>query len=374
MKKSIIIFIVISIFVLGYSIGSGSIPFDDTLKSYYSKLTAKNYYEAHSDEIPSILYQTDVQSLIHINNEIDVIKMRNKIIDYVWKEDGFSKNKMPSKIEYNIQDERYKDLINLEKIDKITITMEHGIESYVYLFLTEQKNEKFVLYHQGHGGDFINGKKTIGFFLEEGYSVVAFSMPLFGMNNQPTVNITNVGEIKLSSHKQFQFLDSDNFSSIKFFLEPIMITMNYIENNYKLDSIFMIGISGGGWTTTMYAAIDDRIDKSFPVGSMLPLFISLNAPIMPHYEGIVPELYEIASYLDLYILGSFGEDRKQIKIINKFDSCCHGGISYQIFEDEIDKTMSKLNNGNFTVFLDDTHNGHKISDISLQIILENIKN
>jgi len=374
MKKIIIVFIIIPIFVLGYSIGSGTIPFDDTLKLYYSKTITPNYYEENSDEIPSILHQTDVQSLIHVNNEIDVIKMREDIINYVWKEDGFSKNKIPSKIEYDIQDDRYKDLINLQKIDKITITMEYGIESYVYLFLAEQKNNDFVLYHQGHDGDFINGKKTIGFFLEKGYSVAALSMPLSGMNNQPTVNIANIGEIKLSAHEQFWFIDSDNFSSLKFFLEPVMIATNYIESNYSSNSIFMVGISGGGWTTTVYSAIDDRIDKSFPVGAMLPLFISLNAPVMPHYEGIIPELYEIASYLDLYILGSFGEDREQIKIINKFDSCCHGGISYQVFEEEMAQTMTKLNNGNFTIFLDDTHNRHKISDAALQVILENINN
>ena len=374
MKIIIIIIIIIGIFILGYSIGSNSIPFDDTVKSYYSKLTAPNYYEQNSDEILPILYQTDLQSLIHIDNENDITKTRNQIIDFVWKEDKFSKTKMPSKIELDIQDERYDDIINLEKIDKITITMEYGVESYAYVFLAKQNNKDIVLYHQGHGGDFVKGKKTIEFFLEKGYSVVAFSMPLLGMNNQPIVNIENIGVIKITNHEHFRLLDSDNFSSIKFFLEPVLVAVNYIEYSYNLDSIFMVGISGGGWTTTMYSAIDDRIEKSFPVGTMLPLFISLNAPVIPHYESVLLELYEKATYIDLYILSSFGENREQIKIINKFDSCCHGGISYQVFEEEVMETIEKLNNGNFTIFLDDSHNGHKISDTALQVILENIRN
>jgi hypothetical protein len=370
----IIIIIIIGIFILGYSIGSNAIPFDDTIKAYYSKLTAPNYYEQNSDQILPILYQTNVQSLIHIDDETDITKIRNQIIDYVWKEDGFSKTKMPSKIEQNIQDERYYDIINLEKIDKITLTMEYGVESHGYIFVAEEKNNDFVFYHQGHDGDFINGKKTIEFFLEKGYSVVAFSMPLLGMNNQPTVNVENIGVIKLTGHEHFRLLDSDDFSSIKFFLEPIMVAVNYIENNYNSNSIFMVGISGGGWTTTMYSAIDDRIDKSFPVGAMLPLFISLNAPAIPHYESVLLELYKKSSYLDLYILGSFGEGREQIKIINKFASCSHGGISYQVFAEEIIKTMEKLNNGKFSIFLDDSHNRHKISDTALQVILQNIRN
>ena len=369
-----IIIIIVGIFILGYSIGSNSIPFDDTVKSYYSKLTAPNYHEQTSDEILPILYQTNLQSLIHIDNEKDITKTRNQIIDYVWKENVFSKNKMPSKIEHDIQDERYENLMNLEKIDKITITMEHGVESYAYIFLAEQKNEDIILYHQGHAGDFVKGKKTIQFFLEKGYSVVAFSMPLLGMNNQPTIDVENIGVIKLTTHEQFKILDSENFSSLKFFLEPIMIAVNYIENNYNPNSIFMVGISGGGWTTTIYSAIDDRIDKNFPVGSMLPLFISLNTPQFPDYETVIPGFYKKISYLDLYVLASFGENREQIKIINKFDSCCHGGITYQVFEEEMMETMVKLNNGNFTIFLDETHNRHKISDTALQVILENIRN
>mgnify|MGYP006089036487 FL=1 len=372
--NTIIIGIIIGIFILGYSIGSNSIPFDDTVKSYYSKLTAPNYYEQNSDKILPILYQTNLQSLIHIDNENDITKTRNQIIDYVWKGEGFSKTKMPSKIEQNIQDERYDNIINLEKIDKITVTMEYGVESYAYIFVAKQNNGDIVFYHQGHGGDFVKGKKTIEFFLEKGYSVVAFSMPLLGMNNQPIVNIENIGMIKIKTHEHFRLLDSENFSSIKFFLEPVLVAVNYMEKNYNLNSIFMVGISGGGWTTTIYSAIDDRIEKSFPVGAPLPLFISLNESIMPDYESVLLELYQKVTYLDLYILSSFGENREQIKIINKFDSCCHGGISYQVFEEEINKTMEKLDDGKFTIFLDDSHNGHKISNTALQVILENIKN
>jgi hypothetical protein len=81
--NTIIIGIIIGIFILGYSIGSNSIPFDDTVKSYYSKLTAPNYYEQNSDKILPILYQTNLQSLIHIDNENDITKTRNQIIEYV---------------------------------------------------------------------------------------------------------------------------------------------------------------------------------------------------------------------------------------------------------------------------------------------------
>ena len=52
--------------------------------------------------------------------------------------------------------------------------MEYGINSVSYLFLPEQSNEKLILYHQGHGGDFLLGKDTIQFFLDRNFTVLLY--------------------------------------------------------------------------------------------------------------------------------------------------------------------------------------------------------
>ena len=149
---------------------------------------------------------------------------------------------------------------NIERIDKITMIMDYEINSIAYLFLAEESNENLVIYHQGHKGDFIIGKETIQFFLKQGYSVLALSMPLHGMNNQPIVSLQDHGNIKLSVHNQFFLLDSPQFSSIKFFVEPVAISLNHIDQMMlEFKSYNMVGVSGGGWTTIVYSAIDDRI-------------------------------------------------------------------------------------------------------------------
>ena len=63
--------------------------------------------------------------------------------------------------------------------------MEYGIDSKAYLFLPKIQNENLIIYHQGHSGDFYNGKETIQYFLDNDFAVLAFSMPLTGQNSNP---------------------------------------------------------------------------------------------------------------------------------------------------------------------------------------------
>ena len=54
-------------------------------------------------------------------------------------------------------------------------------------------------------------------------------MPLIGMNNQPIVEIDGLGQTKLISHNQFRLLESDTFNPMKFFIHPIQVNMNFLE-------------------------------------------------------------------------------------------------------------------------------------------------
>ena len=71
-------------------------------------------------------------------------------------------------------------------------------------------------------------------------------------------------------------------------------------------------------------------------------------------------------------MNSYGENRKFIQIFNKYDSCCFSGEFYKTYETEVKNTLSKLNNGHFDIFLDDTHRTHKISDKALEIIIQSM--
>jgi len=373
MKKNILILIVIlliSVFIYGVFVGTYKIfPYDalDSIKSITLNEKIK------SDQ-QSMVYENNVSELIHIKNKNDIFKLKNDLINFIWKNNGFPDSKLPNTVNVDISNSLYDDFVNLERIDQLNIEMEYGINSISYLFIPESSNNKLIIYHQGHGGDFSKGKDTIQFFLEKDYSVLAFSMPLLGMNDQPVVEISNMGNIKLTSHEHLRFLESSNFSPIKFFVEPITISLNYLDKNYNFSSYDMVGISGGGWTVTLYSAIDERISQTYSIAGSVPIYLRSITENRGDYEQWLPELYQIANYLDLYIMSSYGEDKKFIQIFNKYDSCCFSGELYETYENEIKESLFTLSNGNFDIFLDDTHKTHKISDYALEIIIQSMLN
>jgi hypothetical protein len=317
---------------------------------------------------------------IYITNPNDIKDKRTKLIQYIWKNEGFPTSRIPEFIEKNIKDDRYADLDNLKNIDKIVTSMNYGVNSIAYHFHPLKSNNHLMIYHQGHDGDFIQGKQTIQFFLKNGYSVMAFSMPLMGMNNEPTIDLPPFGKITLLlvpnlGHAILRLLETENFSPIKFFLEPIVVATNYIEKSFNYQSINMIGLSGGGWTTTLSAAVDSRISKSYPVAGSLPLYLrtSLNPNDIGDYEQYVSDLYRICNYLELYILGAYGEGRKQLQMLVKDDPCCFGGFGYQTYEKGLKEIISKLGKGKFAVYLDVVNQEHSISNKMLEIVLNDLK-
>ncbi len=365
-----ILIISISIFIYGVLVGTYKI-FPYELLDYAKTISLNEKIDSNQ---PIIIYENDIKSLIHINNVNDISELRNRLIDYIWKNGGFPNSKLPDNIQSNISNPFYENFTNLQRIDQLNILMDYDVNSISYLFIPESSNNKLVIYHEGHGGDFYNGKETIQFFLEKNYTVLSFSMPLYGMNDQPVIDVPNIGKIKLTSHEHLRFLESSTFSPIKFFMEPIAVSLNYLDENYNFSSYHMVGLSGGGWTTTLYSAIDDRITQNYSVAGSVPIYLRSIIKNHGDYEQWVPELYQITNYLDLYILSSFGDNRKSIQIFNKYDSCCFSGESFQSYENEIKESISMLKKGYFEIYLDDTHKTHKISKSALEIIGHSMMN
>ena len=331
--------------------------------------------EEASVENNQFIMQADLDSLIEIDDRSDTDQKRNDLIEFFWNVGSLHRPQSAEQlleVESDISDSRYDDFQNLKQIDKLTIEMEYGINSVSYLLLPEESNEKLILYHHGHDGDFLLGKDTIQFFLERNFTVLAMTMPLVGMNNQPTVEIDGIGEMKLISHDQFRFLEKNSFNPMKLFIHPIQVSLNFLEKEYDFKRYSIIGLSGGGWTGIVYSAIDDRISDSFSVASSMPFYLRVDERDIGDYEQTNIDLYKISNYLELYVLAAYGDDRKHIQIFNKNDPCCYSGIGYESYEFFIKDKLVKLGKGSFQILIDDTHNEHKISDTMLEYIRKNI--
>jgi hypothetical protein len=326
-----------------------------------------------------IFSDTNVNELISIHNADEASAKRNELVSFIWGQNGFPREQ-PANVEKAIHDNRYDDLTNLKQIDRVTINMEWGLTSTAYHFIPTQGNGKLIIYHGGHDGDFIVAKDLIAFFLKNGFSVIGMSMPLEPPNNQPVVELQHIGKFQLGFHDQLKLLQMKSGHPVQLFLTPVAEIVNYLQP-LGYNSIFMTGVSGGGWTTTMYAALDPRITRSYPTAGTLPLHLRAdrdrsNSAQRPadwgDYEQTIPELQSIANYLDFYILSSLGEHRKQLQIVNKNDPCCLGGEAFRAYEGAVNERVHSLGGGSFAVYLDTTNRTHSISSAAMTVILDDI--
>jgi len=323
--------------------------------------------------------ETDPNQLISVRGDADAVSRRKALIDFIWGPEGFPSN-LPDKIENAVVDQRYSGLSNLKQIDRLIIQLEWGLTSTAYHFIPNRGNNKLLIYHQGHNGDFVGGIATIRFFVEKGYSVIALSMPMEPPNNRPVVDLKSIGKIELTFHEQLKLLEMKSGHPVQLLLTPVAVSLNYAQK-VGYHSFYMTGYSGGGWTTTMCAAIDPRINGSYPVAGSLPLHLRSDAKVFNtaqrsadwgDYEQTIPELYKIANYLELYLLGSHGDHRRQLQVLNKYDPCCFAGDAYRTYEGVVKDRVQMLGPGNFAVFLDTSHKMHEISDKALSAIFDDI--
>ena len=373
------------IFIYGLSVGVYKIFPYELLDSSLDAIK-----EGKTIENNEFIIQSDLDSLIKIDDELDIIQKRNDLIEFFWNggwnleyqkmylHDSVTLSSLHSlqyskelpEVQHDIPD--YNNFQNLKRIDKLTVEMEYEVNSISYLFIPEQSNQKLILYHHGHDEDFLLGKNTIQFFLDKNFTVLAMTMPLVGMNNQPIVEIDGLGEMKLISHNQLGLLKEKNFNPMKFFVHPIQINLNFLEKEHGFKRYSIIGLSGGGWTAVVYSAIDDRISDSFSVAGSIPFYLRVSERDIGDYEQTNIDLYKITNYLELYVLSAYGDDRKHIQVFNKNDPCCYPGNGYESYEFFIKDKLLQLGKGNFQIFIDDTHTEHKISNTALEYIVKNI--
>ncbi len=316
--------------------------------------------------------------VITINSPADVTTKRNALIQFIWGVNGFPAAKLPSSVTKNVASP-VAGLNNLERVDQLDVTMDAGEKGLAYHFIPQRKNDRLVVVHHGHACTFDDSlaladqgygmQRTINGLLSDGYSVLAVYMPHMKPNDCGTpshdwmfANITTTGSV------------------MKFFLEPVAACLNYLKTKSAADgfpvyhNFNMVGLSGGGWTTTVYAAIDPRIELSFPVAGSIPLYLRSDGSIGDS-EQTLPSFYQIAGYPDLYVLGSYGPGRKQVQILNRHDDCCFGETQHSVQQTgmtwdqamrktESDVRLAQFNlgsNGFFRLEIDETSPAHMIS-------------
>jgi hypothetical protein len=333
---------------------------------------------------------------ITISSPAAIASTRAQLIDFIWGAAGFPST-ASDLVDSNLSSP-VSDLENLERVEKLRTSMAAvaplpigsatvPIVVTSYHFIPARKRNRLVVVHHGHGCPTTfddnwagNGglQHTIKALLRDGYGVLAVFMPL----NSDEQCIHN-------GHPALFNIAPAGRSGMAYFLEPTAKGLNYASQHYPSYLDFnMVGLSGGGWTTTVYAAIDPRIKVSVPVAGSIPLYLR-SSSYSHDEEQFLAAFYGIAGYPDLYLLGSYGPGRKQMQVLNLHDPCCFSILfhdptlphvadkpaaersfesSVRAYENRVDEAVEALGPGSFRLVLDDIW-VHTISDHSIQTVV-----
>lgn len=302
------------------------------------------------------------------------VERREQIVRYIWGAAGRPRG-LPVAAERNAASP-VPGLRHLKSVETFTIRMEAGQENTTHHFVPRKSNGQLMVLQHGHACTFDDARDPKGAgmahaidrFLEGGYAVLAAYMP----HMRP-------GDCRTMPHAELFRLPLSGGSALKFFLEPVAISLNAVRGRYK--KVHMAGLSGGGWTTTLYAAIDPAIANSFPVAGSIPLYLRTGDSVGDKEQYLTP-FYELAGYGDLYALGAWG--RRQVQILNRRDDCCFGERqhdarkqgeayepAYRAYEQRVRQALG--DRGTFRLEIDDSAPRHMISPHAVEQMLRELQ-
>ena len=179
-----------------------------------------------------------------------------------------------------------------------------------------------------------NMQLVIQRLLAHGVSVMAMNMPAYGDYAQHTATFSTHG-----------------VTAMQDFLEPMNETINWLQANAPFNDYNMFGLSGGGWTSDVYPAVDMRIHVSIGTAGSTPgtqfpsgAYASANhgdcntSGCYGEQQGAPSpnNFYDLAGYSDIYIMSAYGSStvsgrpRYHRQILNTHDACCFGGDQWAV--------------------------------------------
>jgi hypothetical protein len=283
----------------------------------------------------------------------------------------------------------------MSTVDELAVTVTvDGISYQTRAYLLRPSmasNQRLVIVHAGHGPNFSDyglgypgggGTGALAKFLGAGYSVLALLMPNYHLGSpfQPP-------DIDPNGDRHTTIFTGGGTSRLRVFLEPIAACLNWLRSNEAFLQFDMTGISGGGWTTVLYAAVEPSIRASVSASGSLPLDLRTSGDWGDKEQYYAPlfggaSTAGIAGYRDLYTIAAFGYGRRHIWSGNVFESgCCFSdgqygteiGAQLEATRASIQGRLANAGAGRFDVARFSDNNGaHTISPNGLDRIFTEI--
>lgn len=310
--------------------------------------------------------------------------VRKQIIQWIWGSKRLPLSLYPTQVRTNVPCP-LGQLTGFVRVDELRLHMAPTLEGVAHHFVAAHPNRELVVVHHGHACTFEDGagddaagygmQRMVQQLLDEGYGVLTVSMPRM-----------RPGDCTGAHETLFELQAQGN--SMRYFLDTTLAGLNWLSTRGQRAGqtpgyrhFHMTGLSGGGWTTVLYAAVDPRIECSVPIAGSLPLYLRYGGSIGDR-EQWDAEFYRRFGYPTLYALGAVGRGRRQIQVLVRRDDCCFGeaqhdtgavGKGYEAavreYELKVQHAVAATGEGHFEVVIDNSATSHQVSLQTLRGVL-----
>jgi hypothetical protein len=205
-----------------------------------------------------------------------------------------------------------------------------NVQGLADLFIPPGGSKKLVILNPGHACNYstspYQGSQAVSELVAEGYAVLGTYMP------RATPLDCNSGDHDELFDPNTNLRPAGGLNPFVYFLDPVRRGLNHAIASYGFTQFSMAGLSGGGWTTTVYAALDTRIGISVPIAGSEPFYMRAMQDAEQDPNQLGNDFFNFPSgnsqivtgYKDLYLMGGYGSGRKQVQVLNRDDDCCFG--------------------------------------------------
>ncbi|MGE5516307.1 MAG: hypothetical protein ACM31D_10860 [Bacteroidota bacterium] len=293
--------------------------------------------------------ETDYRAVIGVNSANDVAARRAAMAAYLFRGEPTGMGRLPDQVDRDVSVPLLMNL-PLAGIDVLTVTMPWGIDSKVYHLRAAKPRSCLMMYQEGHRVSFLERVRFLERIASEGCDVLALSLPLTGpVNSRPLIDHPRLGRIVLNDPDDLQLLDSQGYSSLAYFVTPLVAALNHALSQQSYDRIGATGFSGGGWAVQVFAALDPRVQVTYSVAGSSPEAVHAAMPEWGSPEQREGRFSEIVNTPELYVMAADRPGRRHLQFFNETDPCCFAGTNWQAWEGAVAERVRQLG-GAFRVY------------------------
>ena len=206
------------------------------------------------------------------------------------------------------------------------------------------------IYHEGHTGAGIDaGWRTVEFLLERGWHVCCVDMLLCGSN------LPDRGSGICGHNDLWQLDPADACAPLAAMVAPLRSLVDQLERESSTSPV-LVGRSGGGMMSYLYAALDERIGGCVSLAGGVPLSqrLELASTDLGDYEQFAPDFFDLVRHEDLMIAAA---DRRLLLVYNTHDSDCFALPGDHPLGAYLQREAARFG-GALEVYIDGRHRGH----------------